>query len=64
MPVLIMAAAHDRVVFPGICEKVAAKYEGKADYIHLLDNAHWVMDETGWEGIVDSCAAWIDEKVS
>jgi len=62
-PVLIMAAAHDRVVHADICEKVAAKYDGKADYIHLPDNAHWVLGEKGWEGIVDQCAAWIDEKI-
>ena len=61
-PVLIMAAAHDRVVHDDICEKVAAKYKGKADYIHLPDNAHWVLGEKGWESIVDQCLAWLKEK--
>ena len=62
-PVLIVSAAHDRVVPSSVCEKAAAKYGGKADYIHLPDNAHWVLAEQGWEGIVDKCADWLGERL-
>jgi len=62
-PVLIISAAHDRVVHGSVCKKVLAKYEGKADYIHLPENAHWVLGEKGWEDIVDKCAVWLDNHL-
>ncbi|MFC1882949.1 alpha/beta hydrolase [Thermodesulfobacteriota bacterium] len=61
-PVLAITGEKDRIIRPSVVKKIAEKYP-QADYRCYSDHAHWLIDESGSEEIVDDIDAWLRDKL-
>jgi len=63
IPVLTIGAAKDRATPIADVRRVGAKYaKVGGDYREYPDNAHWIVDEPGTDGVITDIAAWLDSR--
>ncbi|MDH4188782.1 MAG: alpha/beta hydrolase [Betaproteobacteria bacterium] len=62
-PVLVVAAAEDRIVPASVVRQVAHKYRAVATYREFARHAHWVVGEPGWEEIAGYAARWLKQAL-
>ncbi|HET7456872.1 MAG TPA: alpha/beta fold hydrolase [Gemmatimonadaceae bacterium] len=60
-PVLVCAAADDRLVPARVARRLAKKYD--APYREFADHGHFLVYEPNWEGPATEIAHWLDETV-
>ena len=56
-PVLVVSAADDRFVPPGVARRLARKYN--APHLEFGGFAHFIVQEPGWEGPAEAIERWL-----
>jgi len=62
-PMLVVAGSKDRITPAKIVKKVAKKYGHVSTFKEFPDNAHWMVEEPGWESVVECIDDWIQENI-
>jgi pimeloyl-ACP methyl ester carboxylesterase len=62
-PVLVIAAARDRITPASVVRKVAEKYKAVSTYQEFANHAHWVIGEPGWPEIAEYIFAWLNRAL-
>jgi pimeloyl-ACP methyl ester carboxylesterase len=62
-PMLVIAAALDRITPAAVVRRVANKYQAVATYREFANHAHWVVAEPGWQEIAEYVTTWIEQVV-
>lgn len=58
-PVYIVGALQDRMVPASVVRKIYKKYRHAAVYREYPNHSHWVINEPGWQEIVEDIHAWL-----
>ncbi len=62
-PMLTLGAVKDRAVPIGDVRLTAEKYSRiDGDYLEYPDNAHWILDEPGTDGVISDILTWLTSK--
>jgi len=61
-PVYGAGGAHDRIISQASLRFTAQRYGAELDV--LPEHGHWLLEEPGWERLVESIAAWLERVLS
>lgn len=64
VPLLFVAADHDRLVPPDVVRRTAKQFTRVAQYAEYPGQGHWVLGQPGWERVAEEAATWLDGKVA
>ncbi len=64
VPLLFVAAQHDRLTPPGVVRHAAKRFGHVADYSEHAGQGHWVLGQPGWEEIAAEAVAWLEAKMA
>lgn len=63
-PVLVIAAAEDRITPAPVVRRVAEKYRTVSTYKKFPNHAHWLIGEPGWEEVADHVTGWLEHALA
>ena len=59
-PVLCLVGSDDRINPPSTVARIAARYQGRAQFEQFEGFSHWLIGEKGWEQIAARALTWLD----